>query len=292
MKTFLLLIFFTSAVIPQNNNNEKLTPIEIGFSAQLFDDVDIRDAEAAIHIWGNEFFGKLGINYFPTTKIFQDDEEIIRALNENKLDFISLPTTDYFNIMKKTAIEPYFMALGDANTGINYILVARKDKNISSIRDLKNSQIILHSGSFEKLVKMWLETILNEHKEKSTNFFSEVTVADKPSQALLPVFFKQKDACIVLEPSYNSMLELNPQLKNELMIIEKSPEFVGGIMCINKNVSEDIKKIALDTAKKLSKTTSGKQILALFKAKKLVKYNPEYLKKTKELYDKYNKIKK
>ena len=86
------------------------------------------------------------------------------------------------------------------------------------------------------------------------------------------------------------MLELNPQLKNELMIIEKSPEFVGGIMCINKNVSEDIKKIALDTAKKLSKTTSGKQILALFKAKKLVKYNPEYLKKTKELYDNYNKI--
>ncbi|MCW8848643.1 MAG: hypothetical protein OQJ81_01590, partial [Melioribacteraceae bacterium] len=121
MKTFLLLMFFASAVIPQkNNSNETLTPIDIGFSAQLFDDVDIRDAEAAIHVWGNEFFGNLGINYFPTTKIFQDNEEIERALNENKLDFINLLTTDYFDIKKKTSIEPYFMALGEANKGINY----------------------------------------------------------------------------------------------------------------------------------------------------------------------------
>ncbi|MCB9248383.1 MAG: hypothetical protein H6613_07475 [Ignavibacteriales bacterium] len=84
----------------------------------MFNDVDIRDAEAAIQVWGNEFFGNLGINYFPTTKIFQDEEEIVRALNENKLDFISLLTTDYFDLMKKTDIEPYFMALGEANTQV------------------------------------------------------------------------------------------------------------------------------------------------------------------------------
>lgn len=287
-----LLIFVNAILSQSNSNNNKAQPINFGFSIKLFSEVDIRDAEVAIQMWGNEFFGDLEINYYPQTKFYYHDNEFIDAIKKNKLDFMSLSTPDYFKIKNHVKIEPYLMITGNEKYGYNFILLVRKDKNIKSIYDLKNRQINVPSGEFGELVKMWLEVILHENENKSLKYFSEIREFKKPSQALLPVFFKQNDACVISERSYVAMLELNPQLKNELVIIEKSPELVGAIMCINTNLSKNIKEITLDTAKKLSQTASGKQILALFKANELVKYQPEYLESTKELIDRYEEVQK
>ncbi|MCB0742424.1 MAG: PhnD/SsuA/transferrin family substrate-binding protein [Ignavibacteriales bacterium] len=288
-----IILLIAEVSVSQSNNNKKNTQsVEVGFSINLFSQVDIRDATVAIQMWGNEFTGSLGINYTLNTKIYDNNEDIITALKQNKLDLISLLSTDYFEISKKAEVEPCFINTTNGKVGNSFLLLVRKDKGIKSLADLKNKRINIPVDSYGNIIEMWLETTLNEKEQKLSTFFSEIKTVEKPSQALLPVFFNQIDACVVTEPSFNTMLELNPQLKKELIIIEKSPEFINGIFCLNKSVNENIKNITLDAAQKLTQSISGRQILSLFKSEELLKYKVEYIKSTKELYEKYKKIQK
>lgn len=290
-KIILLLLLFTVTTLAQSKRKDA-KPLTVGFSIYLFNEVDIRDATVAIQMWGNELMGNLGLNYFPEAKIFDTNQDIVSAIKNNKLDLISLLITDYFEIEKQIEVEPYLITSVNGVYGYNLILLVRKESGIRNIKDLKNMRINTPTDGYGKLSDMWLEVILNKNGEKFDTYFSERKKVNKPSQALFPVFFKQTDACVIPEPSYLTMLELNPQLKNDLIVIEKSPSLVNGIMCINKNLDEDVKKLTLDTAQKLSQTASGKQILTLFKSEGLVKFKPEYIKSTKELVDKYKQINK
>ncbi|MCW8849378.1 MAG: phosphate/phosphite/phosphonate ABC transporter substrate-binding protein, partial [Melioribacteraceae bacterium] len=188
-------------------------------------------------------------------------------------------------------IEPIFINSTNSKIGTSFILLVRKNKGVKSLTDLKNKRINIPADSYGIFIEMWLENTLYDQGQKLSTFFSEIKNVEKPSQALLPVFFGQTDACVITEPSFYTMLELNPQLKNELIIIEKSPEVINGIFCINKNTNENIKNATMDAAQKLTQTVSGKQILSLFKTESLLKFKPEYIKNTRKLFDKFNQIK-
>lgn len=290
MKILLFLFFFAATIIPQKNSTKEMIPITVGFSNYLISQVDAKDATVAIQMWGDELFGNLGLNYFPEIKIYNDNEEFFTAIDNDKIDLVSFLTTEYFEIANKEKIEPYLVPVVNGNTGYEFILVVKKDKGIKSLTDLKNKKLNIQLEAYTTLIKMWIETSLNENGYSSDDYFSGIKEVVKPSQALFPVFFNQADACIITAKSYELMIELNPQLKNDLIIIQKSPMLVSGIMFIKKNLGDDLKNIIANAAHRLSNSTSGKQILSLFGSEALVKFKPEYLISTKELIDKFEEI--
>lgn len=289
---FFILLLIAEVLLPQSERN-KIEPqvIYVGFSINMFNQVDVKDASVAIQLWGKELLGSLGINNSLETKVYENNNDIITDLKQNKLDLISILTTDYFEISKKLDVEPYFINSNNGKYGYSFLLLVRKDSGLKSLADLKNKRIIITSDTFSQLITMWLETTLYDKEQKFSEFFSEFKEVDKSSRALLQVFFNQTDACILPEESFETISELNPQLKNELIIIEKSPEYVATIMCLNKNIKKSVKKATLDAAQNLTTTISGMQLTSLFKSDGFLMYKPEHLKSTLDLYDKYNKIK-
>lgn len=289
----LILLLLVNAAFSQTNNSKKeAQSITVGFTIQLFNDVDIRDAEVALKMWGNEVLSGLGVNYYPDTKIYKNTVDLIAAIKDGEIDLISLLTTDYFEIGNKVELEPSLITTSGGKIGFNFFLIVRKDRGLKNLKDLKNMQINIPSGSLGQLVKMWLVGNLFDNGLKHRKFFSDEKEVNKPSQALFPVFFKQADACVVSEKSYNTMIEFNPQLKNDLIIIDKSPELVNGLMCFNKKLDENTKTIIINTSLKISNSVSGKQLLALFRADDLIRFKKEDLQGTIDLYKKYKKIEK
>lgn len=287
----LILLLLVKVSLSQTKSNSKENQaVEVGFSSNLFNQVDTRDATVAIQLWGKELTESLGMNYFPNTKIFDNTNDIINSFKQNELDLITILTTEYFQISKKIELEPFLINSTDGKYGISFIILVRKDKGIESLDDLKNKSLNIPSNTYGKLITMWLETSLYKRDQKYSSFFSEIKIVGKPSQAILHVFFNQIDACVIPEESFKTMLELNPQLKNELVIIERSPDLVSEMLCLKKNIRENIKVATLDLAQKLSQTVSGKQILSLFRSEGFLEFKLEYIKATKELIDKYEEI--
>ena len=57
-----------------------------------------------------------------------------------------------------------------------------------------------------------------------------------PNLAISAAFFKESQAVLALEGDFNVAAELNPQLKEQLMAIETSPEYITNIMAVTNNL--------------------------------------------------------
>jgi ABC-type phosphate/phosphonate transport system substrate-binding protein len=73
------------------------------------------------------------------------------------------------------------------------------------------------------------------------------------------------------------MVELNPQLNEQLTMLASSPALIHSIVCLSRNSDEEVKKAILDTAFKLGNDTAGKQILTLFQMDRVALYKQSYL---------------
>jgi len=111
----------------------------------------------------------------------------------------------------------------------------------------------------------------------SEHFFANIKRVNKASQAILPVFFQQADAAIVDRHAFRTMVELNPQLNEQLTMLASSPALIHSIVCLSRNSDEEVKKAILDTAFKLGNDTAGKQILTLFQMDRVALYKQSYL---------------
>ena len=107
-------------------------------------------------------------------------------------------------------------------------------------------------------------------------FFATIKSVNRASQALLPVFFQQVDAAVVERHAFKTMVELNPQLNEQLTVLAYSSPLVHSIACLNRNADEQVKKAIIDTASKLGESTNGRQILILFQLDRVVPFKPSH----------------
>ena len=290
----LLILFLRIDCISQSAPSEhKVENVKIGFSIQLFDEVDISDATVAIKLFGDELTKGVKDKYSPLMKIYKNNAEIINDFNKDSLDIISVLTLDYFKLFQEIEIFPGLTTGINETPGHEYLVLVRKENNFKSLLDLKGKKILLPLNNYGRLGKIWLETSLaNLGVKNFETFFGKIKYAEKPTQAVLPVFFKGFDACIVPKSYFETMCELNPQLKTELKVLAKSPHLVNALICLRKDLKDEIQNVFRDISLRLSKHTSGQQLLSLFGAKQLVLFQPSLFEETEKLYKQYQSLKK
>lgn len=164
------------------------------------------------------------------------------------------------------------------------VLLVRKEKAISHFSDLRHKPIAVPKGLFMTACQLWLDTcLMREGILNPQMFFSIVKEVQKPSQAVLQVFFQQAEACIVNRSAFHMMVELNPQVGKKLMPIVASPGIPGGIVCVRRDLDEQDKKTITDTITSMHTNPQGKQLLTFFRKKKLVPFKVEYLSAIEDL---------
>jgi ABC-type phosphate/phosphonate transport system substrate-binding protein len=121
-------------------------------------------------------------------------------------------------------------------------------------------------------------------------FFSSLKEVVTPSQAVMPVFFKRADACILSRRSFDVMAELNPQLRKDLQIIEASAPVATGVICIRKGYDSRQRQWLKDILETLDRDVEGRQLLTLFRMNRLVQFQPEYLASMEAFLKEYSEL--
>ena len=110
--------------------------------------------------------------------------------------------------------------------------------------------------------RMWLDTLLRERQlPVGDTYFTEETYAAKPARIILPIFFRKADACLVLESAYQAMVELNPQIGQQLTVLAKSPGFIRTIHCATELLSEQLIDRFVKESVNMENTVNGKQLM-------------------------------
>jgi ABC-type phosphate/phosphonate transport system substrate-binding protein len=287
----LLCIFFVcipnvlcSAADEEGEATGRKPTLIVGYSSKLFFDVDTNDAEAATKVWTGMLVKKMGSFGSSETVIFPDLSSVEKSLKEKSVDIVVLFSQELVEIRNKVHLEPVFAADYGRNFYHDQLLIVRADSGLSNLGDLKGKSLVIEIGQKGTLPMLWLETLLlREGVQKAQAYFSTTREAARAAQVILPVFFGKADACVVGRFSFETMVELNPQVGKVLKVIARSPGFLSGVVCMRKDFYDKYKDTLETTLKAFSTEPQGKQIMTLFKINRLVPYKPEYLETVESL---------
>ena len=198
---FLLILFSSNMSSPQspiNETDKDINYFQVGFSANIFKGVYLKDATAAAKVL-TEFFLK---KYKRTWKVkphevFSSIDELKKILKEQEFEVLIMHPSEYVQVEDLNLLEPIAVSLRDGSPYDSYHLLVHKDSNYKELKDLKGKTVLLSSQLGNK-VELWIDYLLKKKKlDRKEKFFSKLQFIDKPLATILPVFFKKEDGSSV-----------------------------------------------------------------------------------------------
>jgi ABC-type phosphate/phosphonate transport system substrate-binding protein len=291
--TAIFFLAITCAIFPVAcADAEDNSRLRIGFTGSAFQDVSNTDIKAAVSVliqkvvW--KHFGKGESHFYETLP------EMVADLKNRKIEVLATPVEEYMEMKKQLPLDPLLITSSDNGSEMELLLLVRKDSGIRSFRDLRGRTIVIppRNPRCLDMFVAWLETLSIEERSRGIDtYFSSVKETRTVAKAVMPVFFRQADACVVTRQVFDLTVELNPQISRELSIIGRKGKLSQGVIAVDRRLSEETKEKLRQAFLTLHQTAEGKQLLMLFKVRKLVPFVPGYMKGTEALYAEHSRQK-
>ena len=235
----------------------------------LFTSLTKKDAQIATELWFNEVakVRKEFVTSKAKTVVFHDLTSLIAAVKAKQVDFVGLPSLDFYQVKDTIPLEPLLTYTVGGHPGTVYYLLVSKDKGSTSLNGLKNMRLLVQKHDENgQLPILWLNSLLRKQGLPPADILlRSVKKVETASQAILPIFFKQADCCIVAREGFETSRELNPQIGERLAVAARSQALLIGLLAVRQDLSDSLKKSVAEIAVNLASYPKGKQILTLFK---------------------------
>lgn len=286
-KLFLLLIFvnllysksneeYIIGISVENNDFRMIKDIRLGFR-KIFSNTLIADNK------------KIGIRFYNNTKNL-----ILDFTVNNEVDILTIQGLNYLQYQDKIkkSSDSFFIIRDSNNEYKQYYLISNKSSNINSIKDIKNKKLTFY---FENnMIKVWLDKLsLESNKKAYKNIIKEEIEKESESLALLDVYFKKADFTIVSKLAWETMIELNPNIKKRVKIVKKSDKiFFFSVGFLKKERNKELKEIFFNLTSSYTFKEKINELLFLAKAHSMKMEKKTYLNKIEKFYSDYLKLKK
>lgn len=283
--TALLLAAFVSGLLPVSAELPPLV-LEIGFLRYAFSNVNRNDAEAAFKVFVATLARKRGYAAQSNVHVYDEASDFEPDIRAGKLQLAIIDAWRLLAMDIRPVVEPAFVTSHGAETGKRYLLLTRRDSGLDRLADLRGRDLAAVDITNASLGQYWLETLLvAENLGVPKSFFSRYEIVNKPSSAVLPVFFGRKPACVVDEVSFELLKELNPQVGNSLQVVRTSDPLVDGVLCVSRAgwASDQQRQDVLRALGELHAEPDGQQLLTLFKTGPLVPFSDAQLETVRRL---------
>lgn len=241
--------------------------LRVGFTSTMFTEVNENDVRAAMKVWAQTLLKDQGLSVDPNVTMLNGAEEISRSLRDKRIDAFGITAEEYWSTQKEMQASDVVLALFDGRITEEYVLAVHRESGIERIGDLRGRSINVFVNPRMSLATTWLDTFLIQTgMDQLSEHFGRVTHLNKLPKVVLPVFFRQNDACLVTRRGLQTMSELNPQVGQKLKVIASSPELVPIGFFFRGGFSKSAKKKAYDQFVTVHTTPAGQQALAVFQS--------------------------
>lgn len=262
-----------AAVASWGGEGQELTnpaPLRVAFSGEMFTDLNENDAGAALRVWAQMLGKDRGIPVDPAVRILRGISEIKSAIRNKRIDVITLTTPEYQVLREEEHLGPHIFGGKRGTITEEYVLLAHQGGSVADLESLRGRALYVFQNPRASLAMPWLDSLLRSlGKPASAQFFGKTVPATKLTRALLPVFFRQADACVVTRDGFNTACELNPQLSKQLRILAASPKVVPVVFCFRGDYKSPFRDRLLVELPSISATPAGQQFLTLFQCDSL-----------------------
>ncbi len=245
--------------------------IHVVCSSALFRGVSPSELVSSAKLWVQSIGNRVGLIIDPEITIVDNAGDMRRRVDEGTADLFASSSLEYLALDRSSVLEPAVtMTAGSGEKGkIKYLLLVNRDGGIAQLADLKGKVLNTYARSDSNLNRLWLDVFLRgAHLPPADQLLKTVAATSKPSTACLPLFFGKADACMIDDPSWETLRELNPQLEKKLTILAESKPMIESLISFTHHYHfvDEMYKGLLG----LKDAPDGAQVLLFFKCRQAV----------------------
>ncbi len=249
-----------------------------------------KEANISVELWRKQIKEKkLDLSW--KISFYDDEKKILEDYEKGIISSMVLDSTFYFKAKKRLdKLTVLKWVINRANNKfIKYYLIKNKESNFN-LQNL-NAQNIFY---YTELERVWVEKFIYEKFNNSKKILKKLKRTKKPKKLLYNVFFDKDNIAIVPKDLYESMIELNPQIKNKVEIISESKEiFFTSMGLVRKSKNEKIKNLILELMQKLEQNPRSFDFLTFIGINRVHFFkNDNEIKDLNKFYNEYFKLKK
>jgi ABC-type phosphate/phosphonate transport system substrate-binding protein len=268
---------------------------KVGMSSACFRNVNRNDAVAAYRVFLEATGRRYGNVFKADTEIFDDAPTFEAALRREPKHLAVIEVWQYLSMDLTRCYRPFFAVSEHGKVGRKYLILTRRNSGFQTLADLRGQKILELRHSSASVGRAWLNTLLLAgHLGTQETFFGGVETVEKPTAAVLPVFFGKQAACLVDEPAFEVMVELNPQVGQTLQAVTASEAFADVVLCLSETGwrTEKDKTDTIKSLEELHAQPAGQQILTLFQIDRMVPFQEAQLDTVRKLRATYESLRK
>jgi phosphonate transport system substrate-binding protein len=184
---------------------------------------------------------------------------------------MSLLTDQFLALDADVQPTQVYLAVKEGTTTEQYLLLVRAESATRDARGLKGKSLALQTNARGGLSLPWLVGLFAAYSlglpQEELNRLERV---DRPSRALLQVFFRQADAAVVTSNVLATACELNPQLSRELRVLATSPPVVPVLFFFRETYRTPARAALEPAMLTVHESTEGRQVLTVFQSDRMM----------------------
>ena len=261
--------------------------LRIAISENVAGEVNGNDVRAAIKTWAEAVARQTGVRIDPE---LCTTAQLVLKIRNRQVDAFTLDVVEYARVAAYVDRE-LVVDESEVPDGEEYVVLVHRSSGIQSLADLRGRSLLSYRNTRMCMARVWLDTLLAAaHLGPAETSLGRLESSPKLSRVVLPVFFRQSDACLVTRRGYDTMCDLNPQLDKQLRILAMSPKMMATFMAFHKDSPPETRQRFLAAVTELHKTVGGSQPLMLIGGTRLVLADISVLHTTLELLHTYERL--
>ncbi|TVQ96016.1 MAG: hypothetical protein EA399_16650 [Desulfovibrionales bacterium] len=286
---FLLMLFTADGAWADTASEPGDQVIRLGVSTRTFPAANRNDALAALRVWADTVIRERSLQEYVEISLYDSAEALHTAFALGGIDAASLTTEEIMLL----GLRPDFIYIPFKDQGfeVRYVLLARRDGVVRDLAGLVAQRLTFFDDSATILAMPWLETLLAEVAGQPIERpLMNLVEVDSPSKAILQVFFRQAQTALVTLEAFELACELNPQLRQELMVLHESQPFVTAFFVFNPDWRGTARDRLEEAIVSLHETPGGQQVLTVFQSARMSRQPSSVLDATRQFLEDYRRL--
>ncbi len=220
----------------------------------------------------DKIFNFSGINDVAfKSKVYRSTDEVYQSVADENADMIPMLIEEFLQRPDNCKMDPVLQGVTDDVAGEQLVMLALNDV---ALAEMEGEKVIIDEA--QQMPRIWLDLLLaDEGLADNANFFSSVKEELRASDAVLPVFFGEAVACITSKEAFETLSELNPQLKQRLHVVAESAPYAMHVICLRSNYALEKRENIIAEMSAMHESPNGRQVLLLTRINRIDRCDPK-----------------